>query len=266
MPELINRFEVHDRLISMIAEAEAQLILISPYIKLHAGYKQALQNRISDDKLQVIIVFGKNEENKTKSLSSEDFAFFKQFKNITIKYCERLHAKIYANDSHSLFTSMNMHSYSADHNIEAGILCKFNLIKNIIGIGDLITGLTGESLDQQVYHFSYDIMDKYSKTVFEKKPVYQGNFLSTKFLRSDVIIDCDDNFELMNSKKFGYCIRTGVKIQFDIMKPYSAEAYKNWAKYSNPNYKEKYCHYSGEPSNGETSLSKPVLKKNWKMM
>lgn len=31
-----------------------------------------------------------------------------------------------------------------------------------------------------------------------------------------------------------------------------------------PDYKEKYCHFSGEPSNGETSVNKPILKKNWK--
>ena len=29
-------------------------------------------------------------------------------------------------------------------------------------------------------------------------------------------------------------------------------------------YLEKYCHFSGEPSNGETSFNKPILKKNWK--
>lgn len=257
MPELLNRFKVHDRLISMIEKAETQLIIISPYVKLHTAYKQALSKRIEDHELNVIIVFGKNEENKTKSLSIEDFMFFRQFKNITIKYCKRLHAKIYANDSYSLFASMNLHSYSADNNIEAGILCKFD---------DMTTKNNQDSLDQQVYGFSFEIIDKYSKTVFEKKPVYEGKSLRKKYIESEIVTDCDESYEVIDLIKAGYCIRTGAKIQFDLEKPYSPEAYKVWAKYSDPNYKEKYCHYSGEPSSGETSFTKPIMKKNWKLI
>jgi hypothetical protein len=40
------------------------------------------------------------------------------------------------------------------------------------------------------------------------------------------------------------------------------EAFKTWSKYNDPNYHEAYCHFSGEPSLGETSLNKPILKKN----
>ena len=28
-------------------------------------------------------------------------------------------------------------------------------------------------------------------------------------------------------------------------------------------FKEKYCHFSGEESNGQTTFSRPILKKNW---
>jgi hypothetical protein len=69
----------------------------------------------------------------------------------------------------------------------------------------------------------------------------------------------------MNSsqaKQNGYCIRTGVEIPFDIEKPLSLEAYKKWKKFGNKNYPEKFCHFSGEPSNGETSFNEPILKKN----
>ncbi|WP_316819328.1 phospholipase D family protein [Pedobacter nyackensis] len=262
MAELINRFKIHDKLISMINEAKSQLILISPYIKLHDSYIKALQKRANDDELEVIIVFGKNKENKLKSLSNEDFMFFKQFKNITIKYCEWLHAKIYANDSYSLMTSMNLHSFSAENNIESGILCKFSFLKDIAGLGGVLTGLSTDTLDQQICAFSYDIIDKYSKTIFERKPIYEGNFFNKRFLRSDITIDCNNNYEIIEAIKSGYCIRTGSKIPFDIKKPYCVEAYKSWAKYGNPDYKEKYCHCTGEASNGDTSFAKPVLKKN----
>jgi hypothetical protein len=59
-------------------------------------------------------------------------------------------------------------------------------------------------------------------------------------------------------------ILTGTPIPFNIEKPLSAEAYKSWVIYENPDFPEKYCHFSGEPSNGETTYSKPILSKNWK--
>lgn len=43
----------------------------------------------------------------------------------------------------------------------------------------------------------------------------------------------------------------------------SYDAYKSWNKYNDPEYAEKFCHFSGEPSKGETSVSGPILKKNW---
>ena len=65
-------------------------------------------------------------------------------------------------------------------------------------------------------------------------------------------------------KHTGFCIRTGVQIPFNIDKPLSAEAFKKWNEYADPDYKEKFCHFSGEPSHGETCVIKPILKKNWK--
>ncbi|MCW5923575.1 MAG: hypothetical protein KIS77_14620 [Saprospiraceae bacterium] len=53
------------------------------------------------------------------------------------------------------------------------------------------------------------------------------------------------------------------QITFNVEKPLSYDAYKSWSKFGDPNYAEKFCHFSGESSNGETSVAKPILKKNW---
>lgn len=76
-------------------------------------------------------------------------------------------------------------------------------------------------------------------------------------------IDKENNYTTKNSN-IGYCIRTGVEIPFDVKKPFSYKAFENWNKFRNEDYSEKYCHFSGEPSNGETSFSKPILRKNWR--
>ncbi|MCR6637491.1 MAG: hypothetical protein NVV82_00420 [Sporocytophaga sp.] len=62
----------------------------------------------------------------------------------------------------------------------------------------------------------------------------------------------------------GFCIRTGIQIPFNVEKPLCYDAYKKWNEFADAEYAEKYCHFSGELSNGETSVSKPILKKNWK--
>jgi hypothetical protein len=61
----------------------------------------------------------------------------------------------------------------------------------------------------------------------------------------------------------GYCIRTGNSIPFNVDKPLSYEAYQVWNQFGDPVYLEKFCHFSGESSNGENSVNKPILKKNW---
>jgi hypothetical protein len=60
-------------------------------------------------------------------------------------------------------------------------------------------------------------------------------------------------------KQNGYCIRTGVEIPFNPNRPLSESAYKSWVQYENPDFKEKYCHKTGKPSYGKTSMRNPVL-------
>ena len=62
----------------------------------------------------------------------------------------------------------------------------------------------------------------------------------------------------------GYCIRTGVEIPFNIKQPLCDKAFDSWAKFNDSEYAEKFCHFSGESSKGETCYSRPILKKNWK--
>ena len=45
---------------------------------------------------------------------------------------------------------------------------------------------------------------------------------------------------------------------------YTPKSYESWLGYKNGTYPEKFCHYGGEPSDGETSFERPVLKRNWR--
>lgn len=291
MAKFLTGNELNLEVEKIFEEAIFQIVLISPYIKLHDRYISALKTKMIDDKIKIIIVFGKSEDDISRSMKAEDFNFFKEFPNIEIRYERRLHAKYYMNESKAILTSMNLYSYSQDNNIEAGVLTK----SSAFGIGDLASKLVvgEETVDTQASNYFFRVIEQ-SELLFLKVPHYNKGFLGSgvakKYIGSEVEIDKLSSFfsskhkdeskrpdvSFLNSKsemailssvktngKPGFCIRTGVEIPFNLEKPFSDSAYQNWLKFNNMDYPEKYCHFSGEPSSGQTSHRKPILKKNW---
>jgi len=266
---------------SIFDDAEVQLTIISPFIKLHKRFKDSLKSKINNPKLEVQLVFGKNESNKSKSLSSEDFEFFKQFANVRIYYEPRLHAKYYANQTAAVLSSMNLYEYSQNNNIEFGIVTQREM-----GLDRLKEKVMGVELDNDAWQYFNSVVEG-SELLYFNEPVYESNMLglSKKYIRSEVRVDLLTD-ELSKEKsvkkekpnkpaevesvkpttdsKDGYCIRTGERITFDLTKPYADKAFKSWSRYKNEDFAEKFCHFSGEPSEGKTTMAKPILGKHWK--
>jgi hypothetical protein len=267
MAKFLTSNELNSEVEKLFEKANDLIIIISPYIKLHERYISALKSKIDNHRLEIIVVFGKNEDDKTKSISFDNFTFLKTFPNIQIRYEKRLHAKYYANESSAILTSMNLYSYSQDNNIEAGIKTKSSIM------GDLSSMLGEEALDSQTWNYFQKVIDQ-SELLFQKKPQYESQMLglTKKYTTSTIVDDKLSAFFSKNNDKTtfysppiksGYCIRTGKEIPFNPTQPFSKEAYQSWIIYSNEEYPEKYCHYSGLPSNGQTTKAKPILREKW---
>lgn len=273
MAKFITGNELNAELEKILENAESLLILISPYIKFHERLISVLKTKVNIPELQIIIVFGKNEDDYSKSMKKEDFNFLKELPNIIICYEKRLHAKYYANETSAILTSMNLYSFSQNNNIEAGVLTQVK---------------SGENVDSDAYEYFNRVIDQ-SEILFLKAPQFESKFMgfSKKYINSIVEIDILSEFfsgknstsnysktlfsekkqtisNYFKNEKNGYCIRTGEIIPFNPKKPFSDSAYQSWLKFKNENYKENYCHFSGEKSNGETTFAKPILRKNWK--
>lgn len=297
MAKFLKGNELNSELEKLFEKAEEQLILISPYIKLHDRYASTLRTKINNPKLKITIVFGKNEYDISKSMKQEDFIFFKEFPNIEIRYEKRLHAKYYASENYAIMTSMNLHSYSQNNNIESGILTNASILENFAD--KLITNVTGEnSFDNQAWdYFTGEVVDN-SVLLFRKLPQFDkgtlGIGINKKYLSSEIEVDKLSDFfadkpkvdtfyrkdkpnESKNIEQFvqptnsidsciptGFCIRTGIPIPFNVENPMCYDAFRTWNEFGNRDYPERFCHFSGEPSNGETSVNRPILKKNWK--
>ena len=264
MAKFLKGNELNAELSKVFENAKERLIIISPYIKLHHRFADILKDKIKNDKLEIIIVFGKNEKDISKSMAEEDLNFFKQFPNIHIRYEKRLHAKFYANETEQIITSMNLYDYSQDENIEVGIKTEFNLLGSIANkiLGD-------KSVDQEAWNYFLNVIEK-SEVLYWNTPQYESALLgiNKKYAGSKVTTDkISEHFNSNTSKSTfsnekqtkGYCIRTGVEIPFDLKKPFCLTAYREWAKYKDPNYPEKFCHKTGKQSFGKTSLNNPIL-------
>lgn len=262
MSRFIYGQELNFKIVNLIKDAEYSLILISPFIKLHQDLKDELRAKEKKEYLQITIVFGKNEEDPSRSFPLTELNFFKEFPNLEVKFEPRLHAKYYANDFDSILTSMNLYEYSFDKNIEFGVLSEQKLIgKN--------------KLDSESINYFNGVIDR-AESVFKQEAVFKKSFggLKESFVETTVLVNNIQKFyknensqkdkKSNQQRKRGFCIRTGVKIDFNPKMPFSTEAYNSWAKFKNEEYREKYCHFSGESSNGQTSFSRPILRKNWK--
>lgn len=253
------------KIVQTIREADEYLILISPFIKFTDRIKSELTylTNLKPD-VQVEVIFGKNENKKEKSLSLADFNFLKELPNIRISYIKELHAKIYLSEDRLMLSSMNLHSYSQANNFEAGFVIEEG--KNLIS--SLVNNSSSKAWDEAL-----DFVNKIvaqSTCVYAKGKVYKSKFLG---FSADLIEEYfEDNSEMHYRQKAvlvsavltGYCIRTKEQIPFDLKKPYTEKAFKSWQKFANSEYAEKYCHATGEASDGKTTCKNPILRKNWK--
>jgi hypothetical protein len=287
MAKFITGQDLEKVVYDIIWEAENTLLIVSPFIKLDDYFKKLFDKHTNNPKIHLLIVFGKNEGEIRRSLSKADFDYFKKFLNITVVYVPSLHAKYYGNEKKGVITSINLYDYSFKNNIEFGVYSEQNILSNFT-----------TTADQEAWNACRQIAED-NEVVFAKRPVYEKKLLSAllgkNYIKSDTLHDITDNFyrgfgnyKQSNSIKkladfpdelelgsqptvrpsredvekvtTGFCIRTGEKIPFNPKRPFSDKAYRSWAQYENMDYPEAYCHKTGKPSHGKTSMRTPILR------
>lgn len=273
MATFLTGNDLNAQLENLFEDAEDYIILISPYIRLHDRYASALKAKKDNPNLKITVIFGKNEDDFSKSMKQEDFNFFKDFPNVEIRYEKRLHAKYYANESSAILTSMNLYNFSQDNNIEAGVL---TTRKGILG-----SIASTDTLESDAAGYFQRVIEQ-SDLLFLKEPKFESTMLGFVRHYKNSVIETDKLSDFFSNKLktetffkkesfipkqltkvSGFCIRTGRQIPFNSKFPMCDTAFQSWKKFNNDEYRENYCHFSGEPSNGETSFSKPILRKNW---
>ncbi|WP_405352262.1 phospholipase D family protein [Nonlabens sp. Asnod3-H03] len=308
MSTFLTGDELNDAIDDVIINTKKFLFITSPYIKLDDHFKERLEILKKNREIYIHILFGKNESNIRNSFNRNDLDFFKEFKNISIIYEPKLHAKAYRNESEGVITSMNLYDYSAENNVEFGVYFKqgsltdnlyrdlkethyeilegahciyirrpiykkavFGLIKKAISSEILLdktklTSINSRSYEQVIYHtinveriFENDLVESL-KSRSEKK---QEEDLKKRDANTGKPKMWGTKHNTENQQKVGYCIRTGVEIDYNPKRPMSYDAYKVWVEYANFDFNESYCHQTGERSGKKTSMRKPILNSNY---
>lgn len=276
-----------------IYNADKFILILSPFIQLDDYFKnEVFKTHLNNSQVHIIIGFGKNETDISKSFKSQDIEYFTQFPNITIVYIPNLHGKYYGNEKKAVITSMNLIDYSFKNNIELGVSVERKLLAN--------NAFFDTSMDK-----CFSIIENGGYTVFVKRPKYKKKFLIGKdYVGSETELDIIQDLsqgknitkispsEFLNEKfvnsefktervkreelseeeynnstsvqQDGHCIRCKKSIPLDLEKPLCYSCYEIWFEYSNPNFKEKYCISCG--GKHSTSLSKPACYSCYKKL
>lgn len=233
MAKFLNTTGVSYHLEELIKGTKDRLILISPYLQFTDRIKEHLNN-LNIQKRDIRIVYRENK------LQLEENNWLESQIGIRTSICKNLHAKCYINENEAIITSMNLYEFSQQNNNEMGIY--FTKAQD----PELYNSTLEEV--QRLLTISDEIRVTVKKVTADTPPKTENKSVETR----------------STSKPTGFCIRTGIPIPFNVEKPMSFDAFKKWSEFGNPDYPERFCHFSGELSNGETSVSRPILKKNWK--
>jgi hypothetical protein len=253
MGEFLTGKKLKNKVLDIIDSAEKKLTIVSPYIKLHDYYRKKLANKTENIQLITTLIYQKEKSGKKLNISQHDLEFFKIFKKISIYANRRLHAKLYANESGMLLTSMNLYKFSQENNnIEFGVYYPAN--SSLKNRQDLY-------IRANIQQTLQNIIVK-SSLEYTNIPTVQHDLFTAYYAAKTA--------DRINNMSFppeeGYCIRTGAAIPFNIRKPYSAEAFKDWVKEGSQVKYEHFCHLTGERTGEPITLAKPIAYSNWLLL
>ncbi|MCC7479501.1 hypothetical protein IT575_13735 [bacterium] len=230
--EVVKTHNIAARVIDIVSDARKRVVLVTPYIKTWGHLDEAFrgaQRRGVDSTL----LFRADKLEEYKDLVKQLHGF-----GIRIGTIRNLHAKVYANESGCLLTSMNLYDVSAQNNEE------FALYTN------------EPDLLRATMEYANDLLAKADVIKPESKAVAVFKSVAGAAAQSVGKAAAGAVGSVIAAMQPGSCIRCGTDMPYNPDKPMCAGCYSAWSKYKNPEYPEKFCHDCGKAH--KSSMLKPV--------
>jgi hypothetical protein len=227
MAEFLTTRRAVAELEDLIRNADETLILVAPHLKLSKESREWLLLRDKQNK-KTTVIYGKQE------LSREEHAFINSLNLVTLNYYRDLRATCYVNDKRMIIASLNFYEHSTTKTKEMGVLID-----------------KSDPADLPVYAAAMEEINLVLENSVPSGPGAKGLLKSA-------------NQKAEEYPAHGFCIRTGIAIPFDPEKPLCHDAFLAWSEQRDVDHPERYCHFTGEVSNGETCVAYPIMNNSWK--
>ena len=84
--EFLTGHKLNAAIEDLIRKAERELLIVSPYIHLHERFVEAFKTLHDKPDVQVTLLFGKANGDKTSTFHKDSIAFFKSLPNIELDF------------------------------------------------------------------------------------------------------------------------------------------------------------------------------------
>lgn len=222
---------IHQDILNLISDAQQVLVLVTPYLDPWQGLITAIERaHASGVRVQLILRGGADYEKQAAAAKP-----LRPYLD-TLRFIERLHAKIYLSEKAAVLTSMNLVKTSALESIELAVS-------------------VSRALHPESYQQAFRVVESLMKTA------EQDRLRSTVRPLTSVAEPARESTSRMREpsrRSTGHCIRCKEDLPLNPEKPLCPSCYKIWSKYEDADYAEEYCHHCGKKH--ATSLRKPVCR------
>ncbi len=207
--EILFGPEIPVRLVRQIEQAQKLIVLVSPYFDPWHHLTMAVRNAIAVRGVRVVLILRGGEDRARQEEKASAFAAL----GVSIKFVERLHAKLYICDDTAFITSLNLLRSSMEGSYElASIVSR----KEDPRTFSQLTGVVQQLVD---------------------------------LVRADEVLSAPEPA----AQTEGYCLRCKAAVALNPEAPYCRDCYKSWSKWKNADYTEKYCHRCGSEAESSLS-------------
>lgn len=215
----------------LIREAQEELVLVTPYLKLPKTIAERLIEVDRRD-VPITLLYGKDK------LADGERKTLEQFSNLSLRFYKDLHAKCYYTERGLVLTSMNLYTYSVQNNREMGVY---------VEAGSEVYKQAVAETESILAHATAERLGTGSKKSKSKA--------SPRSPKRGVLGKAADRFKKATAPT-GHCLRCGTDVPLDPEAPYCKKCFGSWVRFKNPTYEEAHCHACGKDH--KSSLKKPV--------
>ena len=183
--------------------------MVTPFFQPWTILQRELEKAAQQEKKIIFILRDTPENHWDFEFLNDDFGF-------DVVFVERLHTKLYLNESECLISSMNLYESSKDNNYELGYHFKNR---------------------QQSKNFKETVID--NDILLGHPEILKGRYFAefeNKTNQNEKTKNSNVNF------KNGFCMRCGENIPLNPAYPLCDDCYREWANWRNYDYRESFCH------------------------